>query len=163
MTAVGVWLAITGLCDLLRAGRDATPAGRRALLTVGGVLLLVLAVLWLEVPWWLALLWLVTFGAWLQGSVSALVGHGVLARSGAIDQGVLPLSLVLRDDVDGYIGAQCGRGCLSIDDSRGHITVALVSSASPSFSLRRIWIARISTIGEKSMPPKSGMTLRIGR
>jgi hypothetical protein len=41
----------------------------------------VLAALWLEVPWWLALLWLVTFGAWVQGSAMALVGHGVLARS----------------------------------------------------------------------------------
>lgn len=40
-----------------------------------------------------------------NGRTGRVLFHGVLARAGLVDQGVLPLSLVLRDDVDGYVGA----------------------------------------------------------
>jgi Fic family protein len=40
-----------------------------------------------------------------NGRTGRVLFHGVLARAGMVDQGVLPLSLVLRDDIDGYIAA----------------------------------------------------------
>lgn len=40
-----------------------------------------------------------------NGRTGRVLFHGVLARAAMVDQGVLPLSLVLRDDIDGYIGA----------------------------------------------------------
>ena len=40
-----------------------------------------------------------------NGRVGRALFHGVLKRAGLIDGGVIPLSTVLRDDVDGYVGA----------------------------------------------------------
>lgn len=40
-----------------------------------------------------------------NGRTGRVLFHGVLARSGLVDQGVLPLSLVLRDDAAGYVRA----------------------------------------------------------
>lgn len=40
-----------------------------------------------------------------NGRTGRALFHAVLARAGMVDQGVLPLSLVLRDDREGYIGA----------------------------------------------------------
>ncbi|GAA3809098.1 Fic family protein [Cellulomonas soli] len=40
-----------------------------------------------------------------NGRTGRVLFHGVLARAGTVDQGVLPLSLVLRDDVEGYVRA----------------------------------------------------------
>ena len=40
-----------------------------------------------------------------NGRTGRALFHAVLARAGMVDQGVLPLSLVLRDDKEGYVGA----------------------------------------------------------
>ncbi len=40
-----------------------------------------------------------------NGRTGRALFHAVLARSGLVDHGVLPLSLVLRDDVRGYVSA----------------------------------------------------------
>ncbi len=80
MGAIGAWLAVVGLCDLVRSGRDATPWSRGLLLTGAGVRLLIAAAITLEAPWWLLLGWLVALTAWVLGSASALVGHTVPAR-----------------------------------------------------------------------------------
>jgi len=40
-----------------------------------------------------------------NGRVGRALFHGVLKRAGLIDNGVIPLSTVLRDDVDGYVRA----------------------------------------------------------
>ena len=77
MTAVGVWLVVVGACDLIRAGRDATPWARRLLLVAAGVLLLAVATVALVPAWWLPLLWLVALVMWVQGSAAALVSHRV--------------------------------------------------------------------------------------
>jgi hypothetical protein len=91
MTAVGVWLVVVGACDLIRAGRDATPWRRRVVLTVVGTLLLAMATVALTPPWWLPVMWLVALVLWVHGSATALVGHGVGARVvsfGALGLGV---------------------------------------------------------------------------
>jgi hypothetical protein len=80
MTAVGVWLGVIGLCDLVRAGRDATPWRRRLLLIAVGALLLVAATVALAPPWWVLVMWLVALLLWVQGSAAALVGHRTDAR-----------------------------------------------------------------------------------
>ena len=80
MTSVGVWLAVVGACDLIRAGRDATPWARRLLLTVAGALLLAMATVALAPPRWLPLLWLGALVLWVHGSAAALVGHSGTAR-----------------------------------------------------------------------------------
>lgn len=80
MAAIGVWLAVVGLCDLVRSGRDATPWSRRLLLTGAGLLLLLGSAVALEAPWWLLLIWLVALTGWVLGSAAALVGHRVPAR-----------------------------------------------------------------------------------
>jgi len=40
-----------------------------------------------------------------NGRTGRALFHAVLARAGLVDQGVLPLSLVLRDDVEAYVAA----------------------------------------------------------
>lgn len=40
-----------------------------------------------------------------NGRTGRVLFHGVLARSGIVDQGVLPLSIVLRADLAGYVAA----------------------------------------------------------
>lgn len=80
MTALGCWLVVVGLCDLVRSARDATAGARRLLLLALGTCLLLAAALALSVPWWLTLLSVVTLGLWVLGSAAALVGHGTTAR-----------------------------------------------------------------------------------
>lgn len=80
MTAVGVWLVVVGACDLIRAGRDATPWARRLLLMAAGALLLAVATVALMPSWWLPLLWLLALVMWVQGSAAALVHHRVADR-----------------------------------------------------------------------------------
>jgi hypothetical protein len=71
-----VWLAVVGVVDLLRAARDATSTGRRTLLVVIGLALLVLAGLagGLTAAWWwsVGLLWGVGLAAWVLTSSAAL-------------------------------------------------------------------------------------------
>jgi len=73
---LGVWLVVVGLCDLLRAARDATSARRRSLLVVLGLCLLLAAglLLRLEARWWwsVVLPWVVGQSAWLLASSVAL-------------------------------------------------------------------------------------------
>lgn len=80
MTAVGTWLVVVGLCDLVRAGRDATPWPRRLLLTLLGVLLLIAASVALQPAWWVPLLWLTALVMWVLGSAASLNGHAAPAR-----------------------------------------------------------------------------------
>jgi hypothetical protein len=71
-----VWLAVVGVVDLLRAARDATSTGRRTLLVVIGVALLVLAGLagGLTAAWWwsVGLVWGAGLAAWVLTSSAAL-------------------------------------------------------------------------------------------
>jgi hypothetical protein len=80
VTALGAWLAVVGLCDLVRSGRDATPWARRLLLVVLGTLLLLGVAVALQPSWWLPLLWVGALVAWVLASSAALVGHGSFAR-----------------------------------------------------------------------------------
>jgi len=43
-----------------------------------------------------------------NGRVGRALFHGVLKRAGLVDSGVIPLSSVLRNDVDGYVKALTG-------------------------------------------------------
>jgi hypothetical protein len=73
---LGVWLVVVGVCDLLRAARDATSARRRTLLVVLGVCMLLAAglLLRLEPRWWwsVVLPWVIGQVAWLLTSSVAL-------------------------------------------------------------------------------------------
>ena len=73
--ALGAWLVVVGVCDLLRATRDATTWRRRGSLGLLGVALLVLAAT-LDVPGHgdpvLLLVWVVGYLAWLVTSSAAL-------------------------------------------------------------------------------------------
>jgi hypothetical protein len=73
---LGVWLLVVGVCDLLRAARDATSARRRTLLVVLGVCMLLATglLLRLDVRWWWSVVvpWVVGQVAWLLTSSVAL-------------------------------------------------------------------------------------------
>ncbi len=84
MTAVGCWLLVIGLCDLVRAARDATAWSRRLLLVALGACLLLGAGLGLDAPAWLVVGWVVTSAVWVLGSAAALVGHRPGARAIAL-------------------------------------------------------------------------------
>jgi hypothetical protein len=85
MIELGAWLAVVGLCDLLRAARDATSARRRGLIAGLGLLLLLFAAVALGAPpaRTAALLagWVACFLAWLLASAAAL-GSGTRDREG---------------------------------------------------------------------------------
>jgi hypothetical protein len=76
MTEVGVFLAVVGLCDLVRATRDVTSTARRLTMAVLGILLLAFFAVALKLPAerTSALLagWVGCFLLWLLGSASAL-------------------------------------------------------------------------------------------
>lgn len=83
MTLVGLWLAVVGGCDLLRAARDVTSTARRLLIGVIGSLLLLAAGLatGLSLRGW-TLVWLpagAAFWMWVLGSAAALGGRRVPA------------------------------------------------------------------------------------
>ncbi len=82
---IGVWLLAVGLCDLLRAARDATSVRRRLVLTVFGCAVLAVAGGALRFPaaWWatVGLLWAVTLVTWVVASSIALDPRS--ARRGA--------------------------------------------------------------------------------
>jgi hypothetical protein len=73
---LGVWLVVVGVCDLLRAARDATSTRRRVLLVVLGTCMLLTAGLLLpldgHVWWWVILPWIAGQAAWLLTSSVAL-------------------------------------------------------------------------------------------
>jgi hypothetical protein len=73
---LGTWLAVVGICDLLRAAADATSTRRRSLLVALGLALLAAAATWLRFParwWWTAgAVWALGLVAWLLTSSVAL-------------------------------------------------------------------------------------------
>lgn len=81
--ALAVWLVVVGLCDLVRAARDATTLSRRLLISAAGTLLLLFGVVWLQPPGdqvpVLLLGWVGCFLLWLLGSAAALPGRGTVA------------------------------------------------------------------------------------
>ena len=84
MIEVGVWLAVVGLSDLLRAARDVTTPFRRALMVGIGASLLLLGALALPVSGIrlvvLLLGWGVCFLLWLLGSAASLDRGGGASR-----------------------------------------------------------------------------------
>ena len=74
-------------------------------------------------------------------------------------------ALLELGDPCGNLIADRGRRGLAVDQPRRHglYVVAVRLLSAPFSNMCAIWIRMISTIGEKSSPPKSGMTLRIGR
>jgi hypothetical protein len=83
MVELAVWLCVVGLCDLVRAARDATSALRRGLIAALGAALFLFAAVALDGPWpatGLVLLgWVGCFGLWLLGS-SASLSEGAADR-----------------------------------------------------------------------------------
>lgn len=84
--ALGVWLVVVGLCDLVRAAKDATTLSRRLLIAAAGTLLLLFGVVWLQPPSErvpvLLFGWVGCFLLWLLGSAAALPGRGSAALPG---------------------------------------------------------------------------------
>jgi hypothetical protein len=84
MIEVGAWLAVLGLCDLVRAARDATSNRRRLVMAVLGTLLLLFAAVALELSagrfWLLFGGWTACFLLWLLGSAASLAGGSTPAR-----------------------------------------------------------------------------------
>lgn len=84
MIELALWLVVVGLCDLVRAARDVTSAGRRVLISAIGVVLLMLAALAVDAsPGRTALLlggWVVCFLLWVLGSAQALTSGAAAAR-----------------------------------------------------------------------------------
>ena len=74
--SAGVWLLVVGVCDLLRASRDATSVRRRLLLVLAGVAALLFAGVSsrFSAGWWgtVGACWLVGFVAWVVTSSLAL-------------------------------------------------------------------------------------------
>ncbi|MBD7919065.1 Fic family protein [Cellulomonas sp. Sa3CUA2] len=72
-----------------------------------------------------------------NGRTGRALFHAVVARAGIVDRGVLPLSLVLRDDVDAYIaalttyrpGADHGRAVSDARQSYLHVMLEVVLEA----------------------------------
>lgn len=77
--ALGTWLLVVGLCDLLRAARDTTSGVRRGLISTLAVVLLVLAgvAVGMEGTEWAGLgaAWIVGALLWLLGSSAAISHH----------------------------------------------------------------------------------------
>ena len=85
MIEVGAWLAVVGLCDLVRAARDATSSSRRLVIALAGCSLLIFAAVALHVPPGRSLLlvagWVPCFLLWLLGSATALGRDSAPART----------------------------------------------------------------------------------
>jgi hypothetical protein len=63
----------------------------------------------------------------------------------------------------GDLGAdRRGRG-FSVDKASSDRVPEIRLVSAPSSNMWRIWMTMITTMGEKSIPPKSGRSLRIGR
>ena len=81
---LAIWLVVVGLCDLVRAARDATSLFRRSLIAAIGTLLLLGNVVWLQPPAEqvpvLLVAWVGTFLMWVLGSAAALPGRQAGAR-----------------------------------------------------------------------------------
>ena len=102
---VGVFLAVVGLGDLLRAVRDDASPRRLAAIVGVGATLLGVGVVALDVSAWPGLaLWLAlvaAYGAWVLGSSRALVGGPGAARARLVAAGGLVLGLTV-----GFLGAE---------------------------------------------------------
>ena len=95
---VGAWLCAVGLCDLLRAARDATSPRLRLLLAVFGCALLALAgvALGFTGVWWgtVGVLWVVSLVTWVLASSLALnptTAHHAAWRTTAFVAFVVPV------------------------------------------------------------------------
>ncbi|MDX6324735.1 MAG: hypothetical protein QOK15_1089 [Nocardioidaceae bacterium] len=145
MIELGLWLVVVGLCDLVRAARDATTAGRRALISAIGVVLLLLAALAVDVsPGRTVVLlagWVTCFLLWVLGSAQALTRGTTPARvmafagigAGAVF-GVLgadlvgPLTMSLPEPLDrfGPERAVLVVGVLLVQLATGNVVVRLL-------------------------------------
>lgn len=85
MLAIGIWLLVVGVCDLLRAARDATTARRRAAISALGVAAMILLVIpaGMAGSEWAGLGLGMTAGfvLWVLGSSSALQRGRTLTRA----------------------------------------------------------------------------------
>ncbi len=90
MLAVGGWLLVVGVCDLLRATRDATSWRRRLLIVALGLVLLVLMGLTIGIE---GSEWVGLGGAMMLGLVGWVLASSVaLERGSAVSAGVLTLA-----------------------------------------------------------------------
>jgi hypothetical protein len=110
MTELALWLVVVGLCDLVRASRDVTSVGRRALISALGVVLLLLAALVLDVSAARTALllagWTGCFLLWVLGSAQALTRGTTVARVMAFTGiGLGTLFGVLAADLAGPVSA----------------------------------------------------------
>ena len=85
MIELALWLLVVGLCDLVRAARDATSPGRRVLMAGLGTVLLVFDAVALDVSVGRTLVlllgWVTFLLMWLLGSAASLDGRGSGARA----------------------------------------------------------------------------------
>jgi hypothetical protein len=109
MTEVALWLLVVGLCDLVRAARDATSGVRRLLVVGLGVALLVVAAASTDLlgvgHGLLFLGWIVALAMWVLGSAQSLVSKGAVSRAVAfvgLAGGVV--GSLLAGDVEGVEG-----------------------------------------------------------
>lgn len=140
MIELGVWLAVVGLCDLVRAARDATTTARRVLIAVTGVTLLTWAVLALETSAARSLLllsgWVVCFLLWVFGSAQALGRDSAPARvaafaglAGGTLFGVLAAGLVAPLGVAPYPLARLDLDVVVLLVGTGLVQVATANTA----------------------------------
>jgi hypothetical protein len=100
--ALALWLICVGLCDLLRATRDATTPRRRALVVAVGLVLLVVSGLavGLSATWWvtIGIVWGLGLAAWVVTSSLALgqpSAHRARWRAAAFVAFTVPFAALL--------------------------------------------------------------------
>ena len=138
--SVAVWLLVVGVCDLLRAARDATSSRRRGLLVLVGAAALVFVALATEFDllWWstVALTWLLGLAAWVLTSSAALdpsSSHRGAWRVGAFVSFAVPLAALLMvgtrpfpsSDLWASVGGPTLAGAVGGDTFVVHVGVAV--------------------------------------
>jgi hypothetical protein len=129
MLAVGGWLMVVGVCDLLRAARDTTSWTRRALIAALGVVLLVMLGLMLDLGGedWLGLggIMVVSLVVWVLAS-SVAVEQGPAASPAALTLAFGALTVGLAGTVVGG-----GVAADSLQDMPASLGGSLVQHLSP--------------------------------